>query len=271
MKKIYIFSIFAVAFSLAFLLVNAFTGSKVEVSAKDNYEKFPTPTPYATSVPNFIEQKIQPHAKAEVSAQTVRGVEMAATNFRVENGKFMADICFQTPDNNAWMIQDLAAHAGSIKLIPNESWTFEKVYTLPNGERHLVTYVLNSPYFNDQIIPTDGTPDYRCDTIIFLIPSDVNQPIDNVIVTVYKVGGTPNRYQECSANETYQSILDDKNLGIKIACRMDDFGERTDILEKPQGMSEEEALRLIAEAYRQAFVIEGPWVFQGKVTTLASP
>jgi|GEM_PF-2322323 hypothetical protein len=239
-------------------------------SAQDTYIKFPPPTAYSTSIPNFSALKLQKYVNSEVSTQLINGVEMSAGNFRVENNEFNADICFQVPDSNGWTHQNVVAHFGSSELVPYGGMTFERVETLPNGERYLETFLGNPPVLEKQNMPIDGSPDYSCDTLKFRLEAIHDIP-SNVTLTVYTIGGTPREGQECAASETVQSILDAEGVGIKIGCVKNNSGTQTEILEKSASMSEEEANRHISDAFQKAFVIEGPWVFQGKVTTLESP
>ncbi len=264
---------FALSFAMIALVIAALfyvmPRSEPAASAQDTYPAFPTPTTLPTSVPGFIEQKLQPYAQSEISVQTVNGVEMAAANFRIEEGEFRADVCFQTPDSNDWVYYKVMAQIDDVELRLALFESFEMVQTSANGERRFITRIGNPPITSNQVISSGSFPDYRCDTLKFR-PSLDNQTLqsDYVRLTVFAIGGTPNEGAGCATSEAMQSILDDKDLGIKIACAQTESGTKTEILEKPQSMSEEEARQHLDEAFQQMFVREGPWVFEGTVTTM---
>ncbi len=265
----YLITGFAVVIMAAAVFASANEGAKSEsaASARELYRTLPTPTPYPTSLPGFTSQVMEKYARSEVITQTVNGVEMSAANFRLENNALKVEVCFQTPNNNDWF-SNASIQIGNEEIPADEMTIFEIAETLGNGQKQIITNQGDPPQLDWRTVPSNGQPDYRCDTLGFRLssmplPSDVTLIIKSIV-------STPREGDGCAEHrEVVQSLLDAKAARIRIDCAQNDFefGARTRyvIVEKPSSISQDEAMQLISNILRELFTINGPWVFAGTI------
>ncbi|GER78398.1 MAG: hypothetical protein M5U11_03595 [Anaerolineales bacterium] len=247
------------------IFASAYDGGKAKsfALAKDLYGDLPTPTLYPTSLPGISARVLQKIASTEIQTVSANGIEMSAANFRLENNEVKVDICFQTPNNNDW-ISDASLQIGNEKVPAYGGTTFEKMETLEDGQKRITTYLGNPPKLNWSMSPSDGQPDYRCDTLAFRL-GDAAFPAQ-VVLQIRSIVSTPNEGEGCAEyRDMVQSILNARSDGIKVDCSQNDFefGARTrfTIVEKPVSMSQEQAEQLVSKIFYESFTINGPWIF----------
>jgi hypothetical protein len=235
-------------------------------------EYLPTLTTQTAPVSGVSRDALQKYANAGIETKTINEIEMSVSNFRIEDNFLKVNICFAAPDNRQWTIGEGFAQVGDNKLLLLESQNLETSRTLDNGTGQ-VTVISDK---NINVEKTNSSvPNYRCDTLVFVVNEEQRIYSGAISLTVKYINAFPSVGQLCAPVGIAQSLLDEKNLGIKIACTETGSnglsGVEIKILEKPQDMSEEQAQQYIAEARREATTIDGPWVFERTVTGAGNP
>lgn len=234
------------------------------VSAGQLPNNLATPTPYATSIPGISAQVLEKFADTEVTTQMVNGVEMSAANFRSKKNDFYVDVCFQMPDDNDWIYQEVKIQFGNVEIPPYEFTRFESISTLSNGQRVLTTFLGDPPQLVSENIEVKDFPDYRCDTLGFHISAEMIET--DVTLYIGSIGSTPREGEGCTATrDKVQSILDANDTEIQIDCVQQESGSTTFITSKPSAISQEDAEALVSKAFREVFTITGPWIFTASI------
>lgn len=244
-----VFAIVATAMLIAAIFIaGAKNNERIPpVAAEGLKVKIDTPTPYATSIPSFVVQVLQKHARSEVLTRTVHGVEMSAANFRVEGDDFKVDVCFQPPNGNDWIYATPVIQFGNETRVIYESTTFDRIATLQNGEKWLTTFLGNPPQIENKKIDPNSLPDYSCDTLKFHLQ---NAMLSRVVLKIPTINGILPEGNGCQNRDTLQSILNAKGLGIKLDCALEGYRGKITIAEKPENMNDEEARKLMGQALR---------------------
>lgn len=248
------------------------------ISSESSYIQLPTATPYPTSTPGVSERAIQKYARSEVLTSSAHGIEISATNFRVDENMIKMDVCYQYPDNKDWTVYNsvLQIQNNSIPLLG--SMGIELTETLNPSQKKLTVFPTpNSGTYKPfwQNIASDGSPDYRCDTLSFLLSLNLSFPSHFKLV-IKELYAIPNEGEGCyEYREAVQHILDVKDSGIKIDCEKSDYkfsaGSRSIVVKKPDSMEQEEAKREVWHAYQEYHTFIGPWVFEGELTNTTNP
>lgn len=234
------------------------------VSAGQLPNNLATPTPYTTSIPGVSAQILEKFTDTEIMTQQVNGVEMSVANFRSVKNDFYVDVCFQMPDDNDWIYQEVKIQFGNVEIPPYESTRFESISTLPNGQRILTTFLGDPPQLVSENIEAKDLPDYRCDTLGFHIGAEMIEA--DVTLYIGSIGSTPREGEGCAATrDKVQSILDANDTEIQIDCVQQESGSTTFITSKPGAISQEDAEALVSKAFREVFTIKGPWIFTGSI------
>ena len=181
-------------FLVLFVSIYVSKRAPTTVSAGEISKNLPTPTPYATSIPGLSAQILQKISQSKVMTQTAQGVEMSATNFRLENNELLVDVCYLLPSSADWIIRDAAVQIEDNMIRYHASTAIEVSRTLENGMKRVTFYPsksLDGVTQGSKELESDGLPDYRCDTVSFrleadLIPSDVTVVIRSVIAPQLK-------------------------------------------------------------------------------------
>jgi hypothetical protein len=254
---------------LVILIPLSFRKNVPGASAAELPRNLPTPTPYATALPGISVQVMQEFAHGEILTQEANGVEVSAANFRVEQDQLMVDVCYQAPDTQDWLVSNVIARIGDKEIPYHESRAIVVSHTLKNGRKQIVSFQRDSST-GDLIeqtvkeVDSDNLPDYRCTIIIFRLEPGMSTSSVTIVLKALRVS---ERVGEVC--DTYlknmQSVLDAENTGIRLDCVKQDYGEFPSIAEKPASMSDEDAQRLVSEARRKIYTIEGPWIFEGKI------
>lgn len=233
-------------------------------------EYLPTLVTQNTPASSISRDALQKYASADIETQTVNGTEMSASNFRIEDKFLKVNICFTNPNNQEWSLGEAAVQIGNDKVLPFGGSTLEVSRNLGDGLGEITT--ISDKNINLEKI-NYSVPNYRCDMLLFLVDAKQAGYSGTVALTVKNINMVPKGV--CETTETIQRILNEKKLGIKIACAETGsdglYGAQIKILEKPQNMSEEQAQQYISEARREVITIDGPWVFEGTVTIVQTP
>jgi hypothetical protein len=263
--------ILATMVSLSFLLFAPAYGQEgiATTTPTQRMEYLPTLTTQTAPVSSVSRDALQKYASEKIETQTINGIEMSASNFRVNGSLFEVNICFTAPDNREWMIGEGFIQTENNRILLLGSKNLEISRNLEDGIGEIT--IISDGNINVEKI-NYSVPNYRCDTLQFVVDTGGKQYPEAVSLTINNIHTFP---QGCMTTETIQSILDEKHLGIRVSCTETDSNGlssvKIEILEKPQGMSEEQAQQYIAEAQRQATFINGPWVFEGTVTGAGNP
>lgn len=266
--------ILATMVGLSFILFAPAYGQEGVATVAPTQQTEATPALAAQNTPisSISRDALQKYASADIKTQIVNGIEMSISNFRIEDNFLKVNICFMAPDNREWTIGEGFTQFGDEKLLLRGAKNLEISETLDDGTGQII--IISGKDINIEKV-NYSVPNYRCDTLRFGIDAKQLGYSGTVSLTVKYINALPNEGQLCTPVKMAQNIMDEKNLGIKIACTETGSnglsGVEIEILEKPQGMSEEQAQQYISEARREATTIDGPWVFEGTVTGAGNP
>lgn len=260
-------SIMALLFALFTLFYQ--TKPTTTVSAENLFNKLTTVTPYATSIPDISVRVLQKYAYSEILTSSAHGFEISVTNFRVEGNELKVDACHQNPNNREWTFGEAIIQSGAEKLYVTSYSGIEMARTFSDGRREIVRFLENVTPNVEKSSPTGGGEDnYRCDTLSFRVNPDMI--LSHVKLTIEYINANLYEGEWCYENrESVQSILDAKGAHIKIDCSKNDAPGQSSskfvVVEKPNAVSQEEAMNQVTSAFSESLIIKGPWVFQGEV------
>jgi len=206
------------------------------------------------------------------NTQIVNGIEMTVSNFAQNKDRLSLDSCYTLPDDSAWIAYfptveyngHVIQFSESIPLKLRLKKSAEELQIISfdsSGGKHVKNEKAN---LNDK--------GRRCDRFIFIVDSDTKGPF---IFNFGSIVAEPREGEICAlANiEIFQKALDKQNSQVKIGCNSAESttsggAEGIIIKEKPQTMSQEEALSLLGkpEIFIEAYGVSGPWVFHWDTT-----
>jgi len=208
---------------LASVLVIALLSRRYEVASASAGGLPPQPEISTRQVPSRSESS---------SIAEVNGVEIDASNFRMENGIVKVDVCFERITEADWNLSrsSLNIEGGSIQS----------------------TYWALIDYRYDE----SGAATHRCDVVTF--PYSNPFIAGEVAVVVPRLETSRNENIDCPAA---QEKLE--GTGIQIECFQTENSGGYNLLGKPEHMSLEEAHRLASDAFIE--VLDGPWILHGEL------
>jgi hypothetical protein len=169
------------------------------------------------------------------SVQTVNGIIIEASNFRIEGEYLVADICYDLPSQSDWLLPD--------------SMTVEiKGRSIKVFEWGLIEWKYSA----------DGLKTHRCDDANFPI-AGIGEFTEVQIVIPRLETSWPDSL-DCDAA---QNRLDAANTGIVITCYEDGNVSGPLLDTKPAAMSDEQAYAAINDAFIETF--SGPWTLRGRL------
>jgi len=144
--------------------------------------------------------------------------------------------------------------------------TLEISHTLDNGQGK-IDVISDTP----NGINVDGkktnynVPNYRCDTLLFIGTETLHFPA-TVSLTIKHIHALPREGQGClEYREAVQRILDEKNSGVMIECKQIETNSGFIVAERLNSLSQENAMKIVLDAYQASFTVNGPWVFTGVI------
>lgn len=189
----------------------------------------PSATPFiAESYPTMGADSIS-------SNQVVSGVDVRVDRAWQEGKHVYADVCFTLPDASDWAVWNVSLKYADVVL--QEYGTTFLSFQEPTGE---------------------GQPGLRCDTLEFYVPPDAN--LTTVTVNIEAIASFPRQEDYCTIYmPKIQQVLNERGLGITLACNDVNGVMTMQIVSKPETMSQEEAEQLVYSD--EFFTITGPWEF----------
>lgn len=178
-----------------------------------------------------------PDTQRPTQAQKVHDVEMTISDISFSNGHLFANVCFDQPGTESWQLGPV-----TLKYANGESSSFAGKVTL------------------NQKGTGDGKPGLQCDALDFRnLPEGADLSTFRLSVESILLEA-PAEGQEC---EVYDSRLEQSNrleqLGINAKCNPHAGSSVFEIIEKPVGMSDADALTIISQE-ASGFIL-GPWTF----------
>ncbi|MQC27244.1 MAG: hypothetical protein DWG76_07335 [Chloroflexi bacterium] len=164
------------------------------------------------------------------------GIQIEASNFRVEGDYFWADLCYDRPSQADWLL-------GTSRLeLPDAA--------INSFALELIDYRTGSTSVGQ-----------RCDKVSFPIEKTTKLDSFRIVVPQLEISW-PDR-QDCDAA---QIELDANNSGIAIRCVAEEGYSGYEVDAKPESLSDEELARQIQAAFQKSVgVREGPWVLEGSL------
>ncbi len=192
-------------------------------------KNFPIESSQAASQPDLPSANSQKDGVAsDLEEKVAPSVE--ASNFRVQDGFFISDICFDRPSRGDWVL----ALSTSLEVPGQTIQVFEIGLLDPS---------------------TDIDSAQRCDYLRF--------PIGDLKITDFRivVPRLETSFPDSLDCPSAQQKLDAAGTGIVIRCVRGNGFYGPELVSKPSTLSEEEAHKMIYEAFIEIF--PGPWVFEG--------
>lgn len=199
---------------------------------------------------------------------TQSGITISAANFRIEEGRYLVDLCYDKPDKADWTIWqarlDYREHSQNLfgfEAIeirqPSENGSQQVTRTDENGESVYTTIDVGNAEL----------PGVRCDLLHFDIPEGL--ALDEATLTIESIAAYPGEGMECQpayldkVNEALRSLHAD----LAADCSSTDLNgggiSGLQISHKPDGMSQEEAETILRsdDLFIMVNGISGPWTF----------
>jgi hypothetical protein len=168
------------------------------------------------------------------SKDTVNGIEIEASNFRVESGRLLVDVCFELPSEADWLLDLPFVEIGG--------------ETISAWEVNLIDFRYGE----------DGTPTHRCDWAG--IPLDEGTEVSTFTLVIPRLETSSPDNLDC---DLAQKKLDQAETGIVVECFEGDFTYGYTVVQKPDDMSDEQAYQIAADAFIET--LDGPWNLEGEI------
>lgn len=192
-------------------------------------QNFPIESAQAASQPNF--PVVDRQNDAVVSGlEEMAAPSVEASNFRVQDGFFISDICFDRPSRADWVL----ALSSSLEVPGQTIQVFEIGLLDPS---------------------TNIDSAQRCDYLRF--------PIGDLKITDFRivVPRLETSFPDSLDCPSAQQKLDAAGTGIVIRCVRGNGFYGPELVSKPGTLSDEVAYKMIYEAFIET--VNGPWVFEG--------
>ncbi len=235
--------------ALVLLALALAIGLALRAWIRDDSAQAEQASPAQAAVGETLRQENTSDGSEATGSAASTGITVQASNFRIEGDRFLADVCFDLPDDGDWTIRNATLRYGETEIIGlRDGFGFSQI---------------------DVVIPgTEGTKGQRCDTIHFTLP----QPYESglVTLTIHAIAAMPREGEACDPAflARAQEVLDAQSTRIRVGCVQEQLAsggmvEGLTVLEKPEDMSLEEAQALIGS---QDFLIDvrgfrGNWTF----------
>jgi hypothetical protein len=258
-------TIASAALALAFGLALRPWFSRGAAEAKSQAQA-PAPTSAAIASSALTEIN-NPAAVAGLLTQTVNGLEVTATNFRKEEGRLKADLCFVLRDNSDWVIWKpsltYTQNGKEIELSDNYGSMPIELRGFPvNGQQRVITFLASGEKEIHSEPAAAGQMGRRCDTLYFEVPAEAD--LSNFSLVIHSIAAQPREGETCDFYlNKVQKALDDRKTGIKIQCTEESTGSGATVVSKPTSMSQEEAEKIVSSD--EFFTVKGPWTFAGSL------
>lgn len=166
------------------------------------------------------------------SIAEVNGVEVDASNFRMENNQITVDICFERISEEDWNLS-----RSSLDIAGSTIWA---------------NYWALIDYRYDE----SGRATHRCDMVTF--PFSGAFSAGEVTVVIPRLETSRSEIMDCPA-----AMEKLGGTGIVIECFQTEHSGGYNLLEKPEDMSLEEAHSIASDAFIE--VLDGPWILHGEL------
>lgn len=284
-SRILLLVVLLLLFVIGLFVVSGLTAGQTEATPTLPQEQ----TPLAARTPNneagapaealpISARVLQHYAYTEIQSQVVNGVDMSVANFRyVEDeyfkGKILVDICHLVPDEKEWLIHEGTITAGNQKFLMHRFVVLEDATgKIHNGMRTIARRQANGGFQFGEA-PADQIPAYYCYNVEFVpYPTLAEEDVDlsrlTLVVQSLRFSPPMNEEEQCAFYLTeLQEALNRDNIGIELGCsEPDEWGNITPVLlKKPEGMSNDEAMKLVGAYRDRLWMIGGPWVFTGSI------
>ena len=172
---------------------------------------------------------------AGMQSQTIAGNTVYAGNQKVVDEQATVDVCFELPSTSDWMLTDMQVNGKE-----NMNMMGYLIYVEPAGTRQ--------------------TKGLRCDELVF--PVVVDQ--DSIHIEIGQLFAPAREGTACNSSDKVSQALIDAGTPIEFTCEEDHGMTITEILSKPDTMTEEEAKTKVHELFVQFRYesLPGPWVFE---------
>lgn len=206
------------------------------VPAAQNPDQQLPPQPMASTATPFISEAYPTAAAASISSdQTTSGINVRVDRAWQEGKQVYADVCFTLPDASDWTI-----------------WNASLKYA------DVVLQEYGATLLSAQAPTGDGQTGQRCDTLEFYVPPDAD--LSSVTVSIGAIASFPRQEDYCTIYmPKIQQVLNERGIGITLACNDLNGVMTMQIAAKPDTMSQEEAEQLVYSD--EFFTISGPWEF----------
>lgn len=260
----------AVAFGLGLAMRPWLHANRAEAGAQPGVDAHSAPGSYGTPQPEDVSSG-ELLTMSDAFVQTSGGIQVSAANFREQNGRFMADICFDLPDSSDWSIWLASLEYPGARLSDFGSIPIEVREPENGGEqrviyfdewRHTITWEPAQP----------GARGRRGDTLYFELPWTAN--LSRFTLTIEWMAAYPREgevYTPAYLERVRQS-LERRIPGARIACKQQALNsgvvEGLRVIGAPSESARLQAQALLQsqEVFLETHGIEGPWRFTASLS-----
>lgn len=197
--------------------------------------QLPPPVEAPTATPFIADSYPTAAANSISNDQLVSGINVHVDRAWQEGKQVYADVCFTLPDASDWTI-----------------WNASLKYA------DVILQEYGATLLSSQEPTGDGQPGQRCDTLEFYVPPDAD--LSSVTVSIGAIASFPRQEDYCTIYmPKIQQVMNERGLGISLACNDVNGVMTMQITGKPDSMSQEEAEQLVYSD--EFFTITGPWEF----------
>ncbi len=191
------------------------------------------PQSYATAVINATSYPTVQAPQAN-SSQSVSGYAVNLQRAWRDGKQVYADVCYTLPDSSDWVI-----------------WNAQLSYADQNITQFSTSMLSKQDAAN-------GQPGQRCDELTFYVPPDAN--LSSASLTIQSLGAQPTQDEYCSLlMPKIQEALNQRNVGITLACNDINGAMTMQIVSKPASMSDQDADQIVYSD--EFYTVKGPWTF----------